>query len=87
MSYQSVWICKGCGEVGYLPHNNVVFAPDICPGCGAAPDKFYRFEQFSKGVARLEWRPRGLNVFRHVWVDRDGRELTPRRASTEARDG
>lgn len=66
--YQPRWVCTECGAHGYLPHNSVSFAPTVCPGCGSS-------RWYAKTVARFAWRPRGLNVLRFRWVDREGREV------------
>ena len=72
--YEPRWFCKECGESGYLPHNSLAFAPDVCPGCGGDDENW---RQFRAIPAKRVYRPKGLNIFRHIWVDREGKEILP----------
>lgn len=74
MSYDSRWVCKDCGESGHLAFNDVWFAPDVCPGCGAESG-WRKSAQFESVTARLAYRPKGLNFLRWRWVTPEGVEL------------
>lgn len=74
MNYEARWLCKDCGESGYLPHNMLTFAPDVCPGCGAETGR-WKSNQFDSVAARLAYRPRGINFLRWRWITPEGVEL------------